>query len=59
MDSIKNGENLYNDFLNLSYQELETLVVNAKDKAEREFYMRLCNFYLFLKQPRVMMEKPY
>ncbi|MCL2050453.1 MAG: hypothetical protein FWG91_01780 [Lachnospiraceae bacterium] len=59
MDNIENSQNLYKDFLNLNYQELEALAINACEKEEREFYKSLCNFYLFINQPRVMKEKPF
>jgi len=54
-----NKENLYKDFLSFEYSELELLVVEAKDKVEREFYARLCDFYLAQNQPRVMQENPF
>ena len=59
MSAQKHGESLYDDFLNCDYQELEELVSKAKDKTEREFYARLCDFYLAQKQPQVMREKPF
>jgi len=59
MFTQKNGESLYNDFLNYDYPELEELVSKAKNKTEREFYARLCDFYLAQKQPQVMREKPF
>jgi len=59
MSTQKNGESLYNAFLNYDYPELEELVSNAKDKTEREFYARLCDFYLAQRQPKVMREKPF
>ena len=59
MSDIEKGKKLYSDFLNLSYPELEALVNNAKDNLEHEFYMQLCNFYLFANQPKVMKEKPF
>ena len=59
MSDVEKGKKLYSEFLNLSYQELEALVNEAKDTLEHEFYMRLCNFYLYANQPRVMKEKPF
>jgi len=59
MAEQKKGERIYSDFLNCDYPELEELVSKAKDKSEREFYARLCNFYLAQRQPQVMREKPF
>ncbi len=59
MAEQKHGESLYNDFLHYDYHELEAFVSKAKDKTEREFYARLCDFYLAKNQPRVMREKPF
>jgi hypothetical protein len=55
----KHAEDLYKDFLNLEYPELEERVIKARDKSEREFYAQLCDFYLAQHQPRVMREKPF
>ena len=52
-------DNLYTHFSNLDYPDLEALMNGAEDTDEREFYMRLCNFYLYTNQPRVMEEKPF
>jgi len=55
----KYGEKLYSDLLSCEYPKLEELVSKAKDKSEREFYARLCDFYLAQRQPQVMREKPF
>ena len=59
MSVQKHGESLYNDFLNYSYPELESLLLSAEDEDTREFYKRLCEFYVVKNQKRVMREKPF
>ena len=59
MSEQKHGEKLYTIFSDCDYKELEELASKATDQAEREFYARLCNFFLAKNQPRVMKEKPF
>jgi hypothetical protein len=59
VEEQKYSESLYERFLKYDYSELEGFVSKAKDKTEREFYARLCDFYLAKNQPRVMREKPF
>lgn len=55
----KKDDVLYRDFLNYTYPELESLLLNAEDEDTREFYKRLCEFYVVKNQKRVMREKPF
>ena len=59
MSNQINIESLYKAFLNYDYQELEELVLKANNKSEREFYARLCDFYLSQRQELVMEEFPF
>ena len=59
MSDQKYGESPYDNFLHYDYPALEEFVRKAKDKSEREFYARLCDFYLAQRQPQVMREKPF
>ncbi|EPY2304559.1 hypothetical protein ACXATD_000169 [Clostridium sporogenes] len=46
--------NLYDIFINYSYNELKELFKNAKTKEEQDFYMTLSNLVLQKEQVKVI-----
>ena len=47
-------DNLYDIFLNYSYNELKNLFKSAKTKEEQEFYITLSNMVLQREQQKVI-----
>ena len=54
MNEDNKENNLYDIFLNYSYNELKNLFKNAKTKEEQDFYMTLSNMVLQKEQQKVI-----
>ena len=59
MESSSSEHSLYQKFLTYEYSDLEEMVSKAKTLQEREFWARLCDFYFYIHQERVMRDHPY
>lgn len=57
MKSINQQNNLYEQFLKYSYEELQELFKKAKTKEEKDFYITLSDILLQKEQERVIGEK--
>lgn len=54
MLKVINGNNLYDEFLQYSYNELKELFKKSKTKEEKDFYMTLSNLVLQREQEKVI-----
>lgn len=54
MHKVINGNNLYDEFLQYSYNELKELFKKSKTKEEKDFYMTLSTLVLQREQEKVI-----
>mgnify|MGYP001805848349 CR=1 FL=1 len=56
--TMKEDNNLYEEFLKYSYFDLKEMCNKAKTKEEQDFYMSMANLVLQREQRRVIKEMP-